>query len=68
MNKCVLNVNGMGCPKCEKKVEDKINQMEGVKDCKASFKKGTVVIKYEDNVNLDEVKNNIKEVGYEVVD
>lgn len=68
MNKCVINVNGMGCPKCEQKVCDAINKISGIKDVKASFKKGNVVIKYEDNVNLDDVKNSIKEVGYEVIE
>jgi len=68
MNKIELNVKGMGCPMCEKKIENKLSENENIKACKANHKKGLVSIKYENELDLNNIKNIINELGYNVID
>ena len=63
MEKFVINVEGMGCPKCEKKVENACLSVEGVKDAKASHKDNNVVVKA-DEVLKDKIVKAINEAGY----
>ena len=62
MEKFVINVEGMGCPKCEKKVEDACIKA-GAKKAKASFKDGNVVVNAEEALKEALIKA-INEVGY----
>ena len=68
MNKTVLNISGMGCSRCEKKVEEACMKVEGVKGASASFKNGNVTIKHEGDLNIVEIVNNITEEGYDVTE
>ena len=61
--KIVINVEGMGCPKCEKKVENACLAIDGVKKAKASFKDNNVVVDCEESAK-DLCVKAINEVGY----
>ena len=65
-NKVVINVNGMMCMHCVKHVEDACLKVNGVNDAKASLDNKNVTIICDSNTNIDEVKKNITEAGYEV--
>ena len=65
-NKVVINVNGMMCMHCVKHVEDACLKVNGVNDAKASLENKNVTIICDSNTNIDEVKKNITEAGYEV--
>ena len=62
----VINVNGMMCEHCVKHVEEACLKANNVKSAKANLKKKNVVIEYDNEINLDEVKANIINAGYEV--
>lgn len=62
----VINVNGMMCEHCVKHVEEACLKANNVKSAKANLKKKNVVIEYDNNINLEEVKANIINAGYEV--
>ena len=62
----VINVNGMMCEHCVKHVEEACLKANNVKSAKANLKKKNVVIEYDNEINLDEVKTNIINAGYEV--
>lgn len=64
--KLILEVEGMMCEKCQKHVEEASLKVEGVISAKANLKKKNVVIKYDGAVDVDAIKSNIKEAGYEV--
>lgn len=43
---CTIKVTGMTCAGCEAAVKIAAKQVEGVKDAKASYKKGTAEVSY----------------------
>ena len=66
MEKATLQVEGMTCAHCEKAVKNTLTDM-GAKSVKASAKKNTVEVLYDpDKISLEEIKAEIKELGYHV--
>ena len=65
-NLITLKVKGMMCDKCIKHVEDACMIDENVIYAKASLKNKNVVIKYQNEINLEKIINKITEEGYKV--
>ena len=64
MEKAMLQVEGMTCAHCEKAVKNALTDL-GAKTVKASAKKKTVEVVFDAGVvTLDEIKKEIKEMGY----
>ena len=61
-----IKVSGMSCPHCEKSVCQAAMAVNGVKDAKASAKKGILTFKSDDKSVIDAVKANIVEKGFTV--
>lgn len=67
--KKIMKVNGMMCAGCEKRVNNALNSLEGVVSCHASAQSNTVEIEFDEAVvALEDVKETIEEVGYEVAE
>lgn len=66
MKEIILNVEGMVCTGCEKRVENSLKEIENVKEVIANYENNKVVIKVEEGANIDEIKNRIDELGFEV--
>ncbi len=65
----IINISGMSCNHCARRVEDSLNKLPGVVEAKVSFNEQKAIIKYSaDKVSLEKLKGNIKNTGYEVVD
>lgn len=63
-----LKVEGMNCKHCQKAVEDALSKLEGVKDVQIDLEQGTARVKYNPiEVGLQEFKEAIEDVGYEVL-
>lgn len=65
MKKVVISVEGMMCNHCKKHVEDAAKSVNGVKSAEASLENKNLMLEMEEGSNLDDVKNAIKEAGYE---
>ena len=61
-----LDVEGMMCNHCEKRVKESISKIDGVKGVKANHKSGKVIIDTSKEVDVDLIKDAIKEAGYKV--
>ncbi len=61
-----FDVEGMMCDHCEKRVKDSISKVDGVKGVKADHKLGKVKVNTSKEVDIDLIKDAIKEVGYKV--
>ena len=59
-------VEGMKCGMCEAHVNDIIRKNFDVKSVKASARKNNVFIKYENDLDLDLMKEKLKEFGYDM--
>ncbi|MBP3235127.1 MAG: heavy metal translocating P-type ATPase [Eubacterium sp.] len=65
--KKTLHVEGMMCEHCEATVQKALEAIEGVKSAKASHKKGTVVVKLDNETSDDILKNAVEEKDYKVI-
>jgi copper chaperone CopZ len=60
----VLNVNGMKCMHCKKRVEDACMGVKGVLNASASLEGKTVTIDHND-ASIEEIKKAIIKAGYD---
>ena len=56
----------MVCTGCEKRVENSLKEIKNVKEVTANHEKNKVIIKMEDEADLNEIKDRIDELGFEV--
>lgn len=66
MEEIKLNVNGMVCGGCEKRVVNAVSTIEGVKEVIANYNEGTVVVKSDTKISEDIIKEKIEDIGFEV--
>ena len=66
MNTVTINVEGMMCKNCKAHVEKACSMVDGVKSAEASLENKNVVVSYEGSVDVDMIKKNIIDAGYEV--
>ena len=68
MKEISLKVNGMVCGGCEKRVQNVLKNIEGVEEAIANYNDNIVKIVLNENVSIDELKNTINDIGFEVVE
>lgn len=61
-----MKVNGMVCGGCEKRVENSLTTIEGVKEVMANHSDGTVLIKADRKIDKNIIKEKIEDIGFEV--
>lgn len=66
MKEVILNVEGMACGGCEKRINNALMEIEGVTEVTANHIQKKVIIKMKENVDLAEIKEMISELGFEV--
>ncbi len=64
MNVMNIKVRGMMCDGCEKRVQNIIFKVNGVKSVKADYITGNVKIEYLGKVNFSEIKRLIENNDY----
>ncbi|MGX8852016.1 heavy-metal-associated domain-containing protein [Amedibacillus sp. YH-ame10] len=66
--KKIIKVDGMMCEGCERRVNNALSSLEGVSSCKANAKENQVVIEFDESlVTIEDIKESIEEIGYDVV-
>jgi uncharacterized protein len=64
-----LSIDGMSCAHCELTIEEALQELKGVSNCKASFGKGQVALSFDDEIiGLKDIKSAIVKVGYLIVE
>ena len=66
MKETILNVKGMMCEGCENRVKNALKNIQGIETIDADFKTGKVVITANEEVNPEQFKEIIEDIGYEV--
>ncbi len=66
MEELRMNVNGMVCDGCEKRIVNAVGQIDGVEEVIANHNNGTVIVKSNKVISKDEVKERIEDIGFEV--
>jgi copper chaperone CopZ len=70
--KTKLNVEGMACAACEQAVFKALSAIEGVKNVLVELPDkfgavGAVTVTHDENVSAEAIKDEIEDIGYEVV-
>ncbi|PKN98459.1 MAG: copper resistance protein CopZ [Chloroflexi bacterium HGW-Chloroflexi-4] len=64
-----LKINGMECPNCAMILEGIEDKLKGVKSAEASYRKTQLIVEYEESLlSKDQIKAEVKRMGYEVAD
>lgn len=66
MEEMKLNVSGMVCGGCEKRVVNAVSTIDGVKEVIANYTEGTVIVKSDKKISEDIIKEKIEDLGFEV--
>ena len=67
MKKIILNVKGMVCNGCEKRVENALMNIEGVTKVNADYKKSRVTITTKEEIEKKNFEKAIEDLGYEII-
>lgn len=65
MKEINLKVKGMHCEGCENRIKNSLNAINGVDEVIANHIDGTVLIKINKDVDLEEIKERIEDLGFE---
>lgn len=68
MKEIKLNVEGMSCEGCEKRIQNALSVIENVENVKASHKESEVIISLKSEIDESILKETITDLGFEVVD
>lgn len=66
MKEIKLKVNGMHCEGCENRIKNSLSTIDGISEVSANHTKGIVIIKANDDINLEEVKEMIEDLDFEI--
>lgn len=68
MKELVLKVDGMVCSGCENRIKRALDASLGLKDVKASYEEGSVVITLDKDIDKKSIIEKIEEIGFEVLE
>ncbi len=66
MEEIRINVEGMVCGGCEKRVVNSLSTISGIKEVIANHNNGTVIIKANEKIERDIIKEKIEDLGFEI--
>lgn len=66
MKEIKINVEGMHCISCENRIKQVLSKIENVLSVDASYIDEIVTVKYKNNINVNLIKEAIKELGFEI--
>lgn len=66
MKEIILNVKGMVCGGCEKRVQNALSTIEGVEDVVANHDDGIVKITSKEDIDAKVFADKIEDIGFEV--
>ena len=67
MTKTKLKIAGMHCASCAANVDDRLEELEGVKKSSTSFARGRAKVEFDEStVSVEAIHAAVAELGYEV--
>ena len=66
MEEIKINVEGMVCGGCEKRIVNSLSSIEGVNEVIANHNNGTVIIKANEKIEKQIIKEKIEDLGFEI--
>ena len=66
--KRLLQIEGMGCKHCAATVQNILANQNNIKKAKVNLKKNEALLVYDEEPNWDQLKADIAEAGYKIID
>lgn len=66
MKEVVIKVEGMMCSGCENRVQNALNEVEGVETVVANHEEGTVKVTLNTDIDLEVLTDTIEDLGFDV--
>lgn len=66
--KRLLQVEGMDCKHCAANVQYVLMNQANIKKAKVNLKKGQALVVYDEEPNWEQLKADIAEAGYKIID
>lgn len=66
MKEKIINVEGMVCGGCEKRVQNALSEIDGIESVIANHTDGTVKIILNSEIDASIIKETIEDLGFEV--
>lgn len=63
----IIKIEGMSCGHCEKRVKNALENLGGIEIIEISASKDQAKLKLSDSITVDQVKETIEDVGYDVM-
>ena len=67
MSTTIINVEGMACVHCAKRVTEGVQQLAGVKEVSVNLVEKLVTIEHDETVDITTLQQTITDLGYQVV-
>lgn len=67
MKEIIINVEGMMCGGCEKRIQNSLKNIEGVQEVIANHTENIVKVVANENVSENILKSKIEDIGFKVV-
>ena len=68
MKELKFKVDGMHCEGCEKRIKNALEDIKGVKEVEADYKKGIVTVGAKSKIDDKTLEDTIEALGFEVED
>ncbi len=68
MKELKIKIEGMVCGGCENRVKTALSEISGVESVDANHNTGMVIIKSKEELDVEQIKERILDLGYEIVE
>lgn len=66
MKECTIKVDGMVCGGCENRVKNAVSTIDGVESVIADHNTGIVTVTSKEDLDVNQIKEKIEDIGFEV--
>ncbi len=66
MKECTIKVEGMVCGGCENRVKNAVSTIDGVESVVADHNTGIVTVTSKEDLDVNQIKEKIEDIGFEV--
>lgn len=63
--KIMVNIDGMHCSHCAKRVEEGLKSINNIKSVKVNLEKKNATITYKGEINIEDIKKEIENMDFE---
>lgn len=68
MKELRIKINGMVCGGCENRVKTALSEINGIESIDADHNTGMVTIKSKNDLDVDQIKERITDLGFEIIE